>query len=470
MGGILFFVLLALVLSNRTNGQSSSGRKARQGRGGWYIWIAFIWLIFVIGCVASTHMTSAYFILFLVGMFPLLLPSIASKLTGVFGCYKISYYLGRMAFIYFRADTYGGAMYRSYRALNTIRDADKRQRALCWLQTRYLQYRGPIYSGAMVMVVIVEAQLTKPKDRDYLADQLNLLDGIYTDAVPKCIGIHASKLALPKILHSGDWPKIFHGANQWCTPGNILTELIMAYHDRYVNYSSYSSWFRFTRLQISNFRYPSIKKMLRRIPTGELALPDYPEAQRHLALWRQQRHSNKTTLQRSNQALEDSVADAEKTRWQTRAKELGIRAVDEAWSAILSSVDQQRAQLTGKVEPQNEAEYEEFERQFKGLVYLSRSIENRLRRNSRSCGAQEFLEWWTVLTQLQRFKHDEGRHLQAFVAIHNVMWNWVAELWNNRNQKSLAHFISEVCEPLAKRSGCKELSDMMDNLVNGHHG
>ena len=108
----------------------------------------------------------AYSLLFAV----LIFPSIVSKITSLFGWVKLSYVGGGISYFYFNRSVFSGALMRGIQATYHLSSDQKKRDALHWLKARCLRRKGKIYSGEMVLVVIIDCLLTRPKDAKYLSE------------------------------------------------------------------------------------------------------------------------------------------------------------------------------------------------------------------------------------------------------------------------------------------------------------
>lgn len=456
MGGVIFFAVLVYFLTKRFGTARSEPERSYGGPCG------LVWLLcFLILAIANAfHQIAAAILAVAIGIF--LLPFLWSWMLAYFGRYKLAYYIGRMCLYYFREDPFSGALYRGFLGANRLGNSKKKREALQWLQTRYLNYKGHLYSGSMTMIVIIEASIESPGDADELATRLRLLQGVGRRSIPGRIGLFASKLALGPALASGDWGRINAVAEQWDTPTvNPIARYLRSYYERYISGSGRVGRLRFFCSRLRVYRYRSLYTLPSDLSVDSSEVS--PEVAGSMIAFWQSKHELKTKWDGS--AREAYLNAHAREKWTKRAHELGIWQKDRAWETLNASI--QKEVGADEIDLSDDALFEKMDRQYKHVNYLAAAVERRLQEKRKSTGGQDFIDWMRILQCFNEMQDNRYQRGQAFNSNHHLVWRWMAELWNKRKQQSLAYFMCVACLPLTEDAGCKELRDVMLGVVAG---
>ncbi|HED33138.1 MAG TPA: hypothetical protein ENJ08_02825 [Gammaproteobacteria bacterium] len=396
-----------------------------------------------------------------------LFPGFFSKITSVFGWVKTSYYLGRISYFYFNRNVFAGALMRGLQATYHQRSNETREKSLRFLKSRYLRRKARIYSGEMVLIVIIDAFLLRPNDAQYMARQLRLLQGIGRASIPKCVSIYASKLALAPALANNDQGEIHKLIYQWSTPAtNYITEYLKRVHMVHFRDAGF-----FTHLSCKYRQLFMIKKPL---------LVNFPK---HLKAT--EKHSKDTTDRQSSveylfstQAMEQDraqryreimLSESQQSHWKKRAQTLGVWQADQAWNDIARSVERCLSQKTNTITHLDDSQNEQIDKLQKNLHYICQSISRRRETEDLGYGVQNFMDWIKIRQILHELKVDSIAFDTAFITNHNIIWNWVADLWNIKKERCLVHFIASVCAPIAIDCGQKDFYDTLQGIVQGKY-
>lgn len=464
LGLVIGIIILVYRLNNK--GGTKSDQRANQYGYALLIWAIFLLLSFI---PKSTSLISIATNVALIACTPLLLlPSLLSALIACFGRVKLSYYIGKLGFFYFGRNPTAGGLLRGYQAAKTLKNVEHQREALLWLRSRYQKHTGKIYSGEMVMYIIIDALLTKPNDDEYLAQRLNLLDGIGQSSIPRGVSVLACKLALIPALSRGDWDAINDIAEQWNTPAsNGIAKYLKEFYGRYVKYSHVFSKFDCWFWSLVIFRNKDIMKLSRdtidKLKERENSFE--PEASFIESLWI---NNNKkmSEVEKKNQ-LESLLANHVIDKWKNRASTIGVLQIDNAWDAIERSVHQHPQFKIDHDCIEDDEQYERKQSLQKNLRYLEGSIQRKLSEKLPGSGFEHYMDWLKVLNILHELKTHKHEQLLAFSIVHNVLWNWAADLWNNKKERCLVHFIATVCAPLALECNFKEMHKILSGITRG---
>lgn len=462
MGGIgLVIIIVFIAIRWSSSAKGVSGDKVSDHKGN----LLAVLSIFFLGFIFSWKLSESAIFIYPVFASIFLFPSILSRLTVRLGLVKISYFLGSISYFYFRRNVFAGALMRGLQATHHQRTDEAKRKSLRFLKSRYLRRRATTYSGEMVLVVIIDALLLKPHDKKYMAQQLKLLQGIGKTSIPKCVSVYASKLALAPALANDDQQEIHKLIYQWSTPAtNYITEYLRRVHLVHFRGAGF-----FTRLSCRYRQLFMVKKPL---------LVNFPK---HLKA--SEKNNNNATDDKkpveylfSIQTMEEDrvqhyhdkmLSDNQQSHWKKRAQELGVWQADEAWDEITHSVRRCLSQKSNTSNTRDDLQNEQIDKLQKNLHYICQSVSRRLESNDLGYGVQNFMDWIKIRQILYELKVDSIAFDTAFTTNHNIIWNWVADLWNIKKERCLAHFIANVCAPVAKDCGQHDFYDTLHGIVQG---
>ncbi len=357
-------------------------------------------------------------------------------------------------------------MWRGLQATYQLKTDEQKREALQWLKQTFLKQRGIIYSGEMVLYVIIDAFLQRPNDKNFMAAQLDLLRGIGTASIPRPIACYATKLAMTPALAKMDYEEMRRVADQWDSNAiNGISRFIREFYGIYIKKSRYFSKLHLFWWKLYIWRYPHLRTLPQKF------LYDIANQRDQEENLQKQGHQLSQLLFIENLA-EDRVNtfkqalcnNANEEKWKARAKSLGVWDAEKAWQDIEKSVDR-CLQLKSNT---NDGMYDpELERHFVNLRYVCESIGRRLNTKKLGAGVQNFLDWYKMQQIMEALKRDDAMLNSAFTANHHIIWNWVADLWNQKKHRCLAHYIASVCAPLASTNGHEEMSDILTGIVTG---
>jgi len=470
LGGLVFIVVLIIFLiRNFTGKKGINGDQKDNVRGNYIsIWVISIlaWLI-----IKNDHPDN-YLALF--GLYLWLAiftqPSIISKMWAMSAMYKGCYYLSSLCYFRNGRNLFAGRLMSSLEACHRLKsDEDKRQ-ALIWLKSRYQKRKAKkkILSGDMVMITIIEAYLAKPDDAYYLASQLDLLKGIATASIPRCVSRYALRLGLAPALANADWDRIYACAKQWNTPAiNPLAKYITALYE----FHRLEKRTLAVRLRCGLWRMfymfnPYLWKLAQQFKEAKhLSVDVESKAEVIQSLWK---NSKLAELNRTNYRGCLLNTEAQK-RWRLRSQQLGVWDEGEAWQKIEQTVLRTLPEESASDAIADEQAYQLMEQKYKKLHYLLQAIERRLDADEVGSGAQNFIDWLHVralLLELATSKHFTDT---AFSSNHEILWQWVADLWNVAKQHCLVHFMAGIFEPMAKQNGYTEFHALLHGLTRAEY-
>lgn len=459
MGGI---ILLFIILIWASSGTSKKGKSGDVCSDLWTLCF-LVWLCLWIGWVVAKDHMHGYHPIYLIPTAFIALPSLWSFIAARLGWVKTSYYFALFSFFFFRRSQKAGAMYRGFKAAQRLKSNDKKREALQWLKAKFLNSKRAVYSGEMVMFVIIDAHLQKPKDTTYTAKQLKLLDGIGTRSIPGQVTDLAFKLAIVPSLTLKDYPEIHNITQQWNTNGKSPVQRylfhFMGYHYRKLSYFSRTD-ILFWRMFIQ--KYTLLKKFSAHFKAHQAEQQSLSNGSNSTAL-------DARTLALSN-TIDQTTADNTLTamleknpQWTDRAKDLGIWNEEEAWQNIEKSIKQVIQSKSGA----SSNEYDpEIERNFVNMRYVCSSVRRRLSESKTvGAGAQNFLDWFKLRQIMHELEKDTHVLETAFSMHHHLFWNWTADMWNQKKNRCLAHFIASICGPIAMECGHKDMGKILNGIT-----
>lgn len=404
-----------------------------------------------------------------IGTYLLLSPHLISLVFSKLGWVKTSYYIGGLSYVVFGRNPYSCALFRGYCAAQKHKTNDEKRQSLQWLKNKFLAHRGKIYSGDMVMATIIDCQLARPDDALYLAAQLKQREGIARASIPKAVSRLAFRCAIGPALANNQWQEVGRIADQWDTPANNrLAKYVKEYCGAYIFKHRMFSKINATYYRLYTLGYPA----LRCLPKRYKAAGDYDQARANKR-YDVDALSQLATVDEQTMATFQSrlLSTSQQQRWQQRAKELGAWQAEDAWQKIEQSVQLCLTQKSGIDQTQNrdEKRLDNIDHQYKNLNYLGHSIARRLHSKELGYGAQNFMDWSKMEAILNDIQSDPSAQISAFQSIENIIWNWVADLWNIRKERCLVHYICVKCGPLANQSGNKELHKLLTGITQGHY-
>lgn len=396
-------------------------------------------------------------------------PYLTSRLTALCGLVKTSYYLGGLSHVVFARNPYSAGLLRGVQAAHKLKGNDNKREALQWLKNKWLSRRGKIYSGDMVMATIIECHLTHPNDAHHIAKQLKQLEGIARASIPQAISRHAFKYALTPALAANQWQELYDVAKQWDTPANNrLAKYVRHYCGAYIFKQRDASKIKSAYYKLFTLPFKALFTLHARNRADE----DYDTQLAH-------KRYDLASLTKAHTISEEEAAsyqarilsETNTLKWQQRAKELGAWQQEEAWQTIEKSVQQclsqkSSATLNGAEDSQY---FDNIDKQYKNLNYLGHSISRRLATKDLGHGAQNFLDWAKMEAILNDIASDPSAHISAFQSIENIIWNWVADLWNIKKERCLVHYICVKCSPLAFKTGNQELHNLLTGISRGEY-
>lgn len=470
MGGLVFFIVLVIFLvRNFTGKKGISGDQKDNVRGNYIsVWVISIlaWLI-----ISNDHPDN-YLAMF--GLYCWLAvfcqPSIISKMWAMSAMYKGCYYIAALCYFRNGRNLFAGRLMCSLEACQRLKSDEEKRQALMWLKSRYQKRKAKkkILSGDMVAITIIEAYLAKPGDAYYAAAQLDLLKGIAPASIPRCVSRYALRLSLAPALANVDWEKVNACAKQWDTPAiNPLARYIKALYDFYRGED------KTLRVRLRCFFW----RLFFIFSPYLWQLPQQFKAVRHQAgeaesetdvihvLWK----NGQLTDSNRNSYRQCLLSAEVQQRWRLRSEQLGVWDENEAWRQVQQTVLRALPEESAGDAIADEQAYQLMEQKYKKLHYLLQAIERRLDADEVGSGVQNFLDWLHVrnlLLELSASDHFAGT---AFSSNHEILWQWVADLWNVAKQHCLVHFMAGIFEPMAKQNGYTEFHTLLHGLTRAEY-
>ena len=405
-------------------------------------------------------------------LFLLFFPSVISWFTVKLGMVKTSFYLGQLARVYFYRNYFAGGLLRGFQAVQKIKnEADKKQ-ALFWLRSRYLTRKRYLFSGEIVMFIIIDSLIKEPDNYENLARQLSLLNGIPKKSVPKGVSLLAIKYSLAETLPTNDWQKVCSISKQWDTPAyNRIAKYLLAFHTFHFEASTIKNKLKYywCVLFIWRFmwRFSAIKAWAisnKSSNEDDIVMGTSNDSAIPIeSVWH-------AVLQKKciDNALSDRLFSKEnEIKWSERAKELGVWQFDGVWQGLLASsrVLEDSSEETEHNAISSDQSYLEIEEHINALKYIERSIEKKIEPRLLGTGIEHSIDWIKILNILDYLEVDKAAKISAFSGCYITLWNWIAALWNDKSEYRLAHSIANECLPLARECGYEDFEVMLLDIL-----
>ena len=463
MGGVVFIIILVIyginALSDGSKGVSI--RDSQRGYAG-LIWV----LVFVFNFAVIVAYEEAGIIAFVLCL-PFIFPSAFSLFTAKNGWVKTSFYFGRICFGNYSRNPYSGALFRAFQASQKLSSSQQLE-ALTWLQSRYSCYKGKLFSGDMLMIVMIEAMLKRPGDTDFVRQELKLLSSVGKDSIPGGISEFFCKFTLAPALSSGRWAEVLVVANQWNTPSsNRVAQYVIEYYGYHVQAASYH--YRWIDVFMASLFAPNQKKLGRALQ-GLTEGGGEVETQ-HVIPRQWARRINNEPYEREvlTKEVQYMLTNDTKTHWEGRVQTLGLWQPDEALESIVESLNHfvNLSCADGQAEDVSEDQLEQYEREYKNIYYICRNIDKQVEKKGHDTSINNFFVWLNIWRSMQVLKTSTGGWGGAFSMMHDSLWNWIALLWNTQRDLSVTYFISSASAPIAKEGGHEKFYQSLRSINMG---
>lgn len=375
-------------------------------------------------------------------------PSWFAQISIRCGWVKISYWLGRIALAVHRRDSFGGALFYAWLALQHAKP-DHVEPLHYWLTQQLSQRKRVLQSGAMVMQILLKYQRITDIQ---LMDNLRILKGCNKALIPGNITRYACRFMLARDLATSNWEIINATAQQWhgSAYNPLATWLIKTFR--------YKRSTQKHKLKLNLYAsyifagMPAISKYLPAYQTA-YAAPSLRDASAlsHqnlvLAEWWLRQHAQDTD-KKLNDYWGEYRQSSLRNEWLPRAQQLGIFNTDESFTRLEKSITDVISYRTGSDSLDNDAISQERDRHFNLLRIKIRAVTSRVSQKKLMTGSQEFEEWCAIALLAQQLRTDAISESQVYYILRSQCWNWVVELWNNANNKPLGFLISSYLSPM----------------------
>jgi hypothetical protein len=472
MNGLLLIAILIFIFRNSRSASTTTGVGGNTCANPYKYGHALGLWLFILTAYGylSENAVAAKFIFYAICAV-LVFPSFFSYLTSLLGAYKISYFLGRISFLYFGRSAYAGALYRGLQAVDRLKDQSVKTAALYWLKSRYVKRHRAIYSGEMALIVIIEAKLKRPGDPRYLAGQLDLLDGIGKASIPGPVSRYASKIALAPALSDGNWEDIVRKAKQWDTAdSNPISQYLLFYFQRHIEKSKAPLFPALLTDQLVLSGYKPIYRLPEYLRDPTPLNIDMQKMDVLPALWLMRPHQRRSKDKHWYlEQFSKKLSDESRIYWLRRSRELDVWNPEQSWKNIVASVHRYATLSASGMEGNNTDPNDAKEQRFKHLKYIGDSIERRLEKHKTTYGIGDFLDWMNIWQNLSALKPNEQDLNTAFTAIHDTLWSWIVLMWNKKTNRCLAHHMATVCAPIADACGLEDFHDTLRGIEMGFY-
>ena len=386
------------------------------------------------------------------------------------GWVRTAYFLGLTALWVNSRSRVGGGFFYGWLALQQHRgDPGRYEAGRAFLQDRQDALARQMDCGELLMQLILQRDQME-EERFY---RRLLTVGCLSSGAPKALARYAFRLLAAHALARGDWENLIQAAPEWRKGHSLwLANYFLYRHDRLLYGEPLSGLDRFVERRkykppVWEAQLPSLnlsaeqaarleEEAIRRFRSGPAVsgAPALPVAA----------HLGGEALRRQSWALGGHAAVPETLAqcwhqeldaperlafWQARARELGCRDADAALAGLRQSVDGWLAYAAARATGEAVAAVD-IDRLFENLRFKTRAINNRLAQKNLMNGSVEFEEFLGLMDLFDQLAGDPVRQHQAYVIFEGAAWNWMADLWNERQEKWLAWFICARLYPYAR--------------------
>jgi len=466
VGGWFLLLCVIIFLFNRYGNQPESKRIQGRILTPYFIWLTTIGLSTFLYIVEPS--LSYIFVCFAIVW---LFAGLSSQLCGKFKLVKASYYLGKNAHFLFRQNPIAGGLLRGFQAAMHMPDDENRVAALRWIREQCMKRKKPLFSGEIIMLVIVDSLLSRPRDYRYLSNRLTFINDLPQASIPESISLLASKYALAPALANRNWDELQRIAKQWNKIDNNHIARYLQSAQK-VNYTP-GSKYRNSRLfwnGLRMYRYPALKTWVARYLVKTTASSDVLTESLQVnraRLYENYAAGNNGDINSVEKTLNALSSEDQRIRWWNRAKELGVWQPEEAWDAVTNSINLYRPNKNITEEALDNSSYEFIEQQHQTIRYICQSIDKKVNSTSVGSGAEHSLDWLNYMESLNNLGAYKSAQLSAFSTTHTSIWNWVASLWNDKKEYSLAFIIASHSLPYATECGLSEFEKSL-TFINKH--
>lgn len=467
MGALGFIIVLLLV--SHYSAKNKPRDSTRQKRSQAYLAVWLIYIALVTGCALLVFPVKAQSpwlfyaaSIILAGYWLVLLPSLWAQLCIVCGWVKPSFYLGRIAYCLHQRDIFGGALFFGWRAL---RRSNTQETDHLWLQQRLAQYKGTLGSSAMLMHTLLHAE---GKNYPQLLAQFTILQGLNKNWILPALARSAWRFILARACSEGDFAEIRRQARYWQLVGN----------------NAFAQWVDMYHWSLGAQKIPfGLRVKLRWLYfwVGNAQLKQYlvqlagvqTPAAADLSCQENLIHREFSLLQSGagdqaplNNAWQDYLREQLDAKWQQRCVELGCFNSIEALQQLRHSVLTAISLRSGGADMNNEQAVQERDNHFKLLRIKIHALVNRCENQQLMTGMQEFEEFMALVRVAAQLGKDDHTRGQIYFQLRSPLWNWMAELWNNTQNRPLAFLAGSYLAPLAQEFGDTEAHTFFSGLVN----
>lgn len=438
-------------VAQRPSGPARETRRQRLLLLAFIIWSIFTGLFF--GFLAEDTLYAQLLLLFGATVMQ---PALLAHLSMRMGWVRMSYYLGRVAIVANRHSLLGGGLFYGWRALQKHRDNPGVYEAgRAFLQKRLDRNGRLIDSGGLLMqIVMMHDQL----DEERFYRRLLLLGRLDLACATPGLVRYGFRLLAAHALGRGDWERLLAVTPQWRVPlagylshtyrrmkqGKIPSPVDLFLYWLWSGRPRWSAQLPAVAPATAIIMDSSLSGLSLRQQSWLLAGKALPEEMKQA--WR--------------------VALTQEPVWRERAAQLGCRNIDAALDNLGQSVGNYLDGAVAHAKGVAVAEAD-IDMQFQKLHFKARAIESRRAQGQLLAGNLECEEFLSLLDLFEQLAGDAARQYQAYCIFENVVWNWIAALWNDKKEKWLVYFMCGCLYGYAK-SVDSESAVVYDQILRGH--
>ena len=376
------------------------------------------------------------------------------------GWVKGTYYLSFMRLRSYGESLRAGAAFNALCALDQKSSvtSDARREHVEWIRRKACETSKRATSGALMMWVLLEFD----KDSDRFAKPLSDMHHVKKGTVPTEMATYAFARLMAYWLPKKDWDQIARISNQWRKKWRLpLATLIELHYHKVTGTAKVGTlayWYFWMRCGSPYW--------LHRLPIGDAgdssdddgADMDWDAVKASVVV--AALDGQRCLFEESGAAL---LPENWRHKWRRRAELLHCRDADASLENIvmsLGAMSQLSEDSQGGERDEEAADYA-----LTRIRYLANAIRVRQESGKLQSGMVEFQEWLNLSEVFEALIDDSNMDFQAFSILEYTVWNWMADLWNIKAEKSLSYMLCSYMHPYASKFGSESRSAYRAVLV-----
>lgn len=399
----------------------------------------------------------------------LLWPALMAQICSHNGYYRLSWYIAGLSFSRFKRCRRASQLTLGLQARARLPE-NQQGKALDWLEQRYRKQLKRLLGGDMIALQLLSFLRNHADDPNWLLQRLRMLREVPEESISAPLSGFAFRLCLPQLLEQDDWSEIEALAQQWDTPARnhaarYVREFIRRQRGESKLIQPIYAWTRWR----AGFQIPvwTIAHYWQRHQQLIQALAQHPQASAGFWLGPASRDATAAA------ALCAQLSSPEQQqRWLQRAQELGLWQAQEAWQQIQQQLQRlpvlNRFEQTASATHSEAAETDALQHTEALLARVnacSLAAQKRFQDGTYRPGLVDYHDWLNLLDCFDQLKRRPDLHELAFRRNYVLLWDWMADLWNQGEQKPLSYFMARVLRPLALRYEYEAMARVCGQII-----